>query len=228
MSHSDLSPTGQPTLGQYKLPITHLETSSFIALHANMAPILSNTTLKAEPNTDIWRKPPSHDVFNAPHTLDSSTEFSLPKFQSAHVTFSADWTSKFDQAGILLVINDNIGGEPSWIKAGLEHFNGSPKVSFVGCDRWADWSVYDLHGDPKLVTVELRREGYALWAYEIVRDAAGKEVARYPFRECTWLWHREDYKKVKAAVYCCRPANEEGLGPLEVKFHDFDLEVATA
>lgn len=73
-------------------------------------------------------------------------------------------------------------------------------------------------------TVELRREGdengVALWAYEVMLDENGDEVARHPFRECTWLWHKESEKQIRVAAYCARPANKPELGRLRVYFEE--------
>ena len=196
-----------------------------------MVQTLREFTLAAPPNSDIWKKPPQHDVFNAPHNLNQTRAFPLSLFQSARITFSAIWEEKFDQAGILLVITDNNGqGEKSWIKAGLESFNSIPQISFVGCDRWADWSLHPLHApDPhKKVTVELRREGFALWAYELVLDGEGQEVERWPFRECTWPWHNEQQKTVQVAAMTARPADGEKLGNLEVKFDELRIQTSEA
>lgn len=131
----------------------------------------STFTLAAEPNTDIWKKPPSHDVFTGPSTrltpsscLPNSLLSSrgrkhtkltrllapfrphskrpISRFLSATLTFSAAYSLQYDQAGILLVFtNKHDPGARKWIKAGIELFDGVARLSTVCCDAWADWSV---------------------------------------------------------------------------------------
>lgn len=183
--------------------------------------------LAAPAGSDIWKKPPSTDDWSATTTLSHSTPLPLTSFNSARVSFKATWTEQFDQAGILLVLTPK--GAPSdspqrrWIKCGLEKFSGEPRISFVGCDRFADWSVHPVGADATgPVSVELRREksptGDALWAYELLSNGE-----RRPFRECTWLWHQEEGTDVRVAAYCCRPAKGQGIGELEVEFLELDV-----
>ena len=201
-------------------------------------------TITARPGSDIWKNPPHTNTFNAPYS--KPTTLPLSSFASARITFSGTWTEQFDQAGLLLVINpssasssasdptltltqapDNHPYEAgtSWIKAGLEYFNGKPRISFVGCDRWADWSVHPVYSaDAGNVTIELVREekesGAALWAYEVVKGKDGTEE-RYPFRECTWLWDQEGTKEVGVSAYVARQA--EGKGDLKVEVGELSV-----
>ena len=107
-----------------------------------MTQVQQNFTLEASPDSDLWRKPPNTDICNIPHTLAES--FPLKTFQSARITFSGAWTERYDQAGILVSFADDLSSA-SWIKAGLEYYNKTPHISFVGCDRFADWSVHPAH-----------------------------------------------------------------------------------
>lgn len=205
-----------------------------------MAQHTPSLTLTAPSHTDIWRKPPNTNIFNAPHALSSSTPFPLASFRSARVTLRADWREKYDQAGLLFVIEDSDHPvqtseegsgvqfeKASWIKAGLEYFNDEAHVSFVGCDRFADWSVHPAHPDGEgKITVEMRREGdengVALWAYEITTD--GRKEVRWPIRECTWLWERENRKTGRIGAYCARPKGGEKSGGLEVTFTELVID----
>ncbi|KAI1213391.1 uncharacterized protein F4807DRAFT_410936 [Annulohypoxylon truncatum] len=153
-------------------------------------------SLEAPPGTDIWRKPPGTNVFSAPVT--NTVSGLLKKFQSARVTFWADWTERYDQAGLLLVprrLADAAVSPPEkWIKTGIEFYFGQPQLSTVGCDRWADWSVAPLTlkeneiepGKVGGVTIEVVREGdelgKSLWVYRVVLDKDGGVVDRVPLR----------------------------------------------
>ncbi|KAI0883593.1 uncharacterized protein GGS22DRAFT_190252 [Annulohypoxylon maeteangense] len=163
-------------------------------------------SLDAPPGTDIWRKPPSTNVFNAPIT--NTVSGPLKKFQSARVTFWAEWTERYDQAGLLLVpkrLSDaSVNPPEKWIKTGIEFYLGQPQLSTVGCDRWADWSVAPLilkenEIEPAKaggVTIEIVREGdelgKSLWVYRVVSDKDGSVVDKIPLREICWVLADED------------------------------------
>ena len=73
-------------------------------------------TLLTPSDTDIWRKPPSRDVFNAPHLL---TSVHVSSFHRARVTVTADWVRQYDQGG-LLFLPPQKGAFRPWIKSGIE------------------------------------------------------------------------------------------------------------
>lgn len=202
-----------------------------------MAKQITNLPLSAPFGTDIWKKPPSTNIRNAP-TIPITT-LPLPNFSRARLTFSATYIHQYDQAGLFLrfVPDTPTASTPSWLKAGLEFYDQVPRISFVGCDNYADWSVHDVHGasadgaKKRTVTVELVRQGdengYALWAYELLLDGEGDVRGRYPLRECTWPLAGEEGKNVEIFAYAARPAKgEKGVdeGPLEVLFERVDVE----
>ncbi|KAI1089680.1 hypothetical protein F5B19DRAFT_495180 [Rostrohypoxylon terebratum] len=163
-------------------------------------------SLETPPSTDIWRKPPSTDVFSVPVT--NTVSGLLKKFQSARVTFWAEWTERYDQAGLLLVpkrLSDSAVSPPEkWIKTGIEFYFGQPQLSTVSCDRWADWSVAPLtlkenETEPAKaggVTIEIVREGdelgKSLWIYRLVLDDSGSVIHKIPLREICWVLADED------------------------------------
>lgn len=112
-------------------------------------PILSSLSLTTPPGTDIWRKPPTHDAFNAPIQY---TALPLSSLKSARVTVKADWKTKFDQGGLCLVLpnggegkgqsedgSEKVGGGRQWVKTGVEFMDGKAHVSTVACDRWVSF-----------------------------------------------------------------------------------------
>ncbi|KAK4150787.1 hypothetical protein C8A00DRAFT_36614 [Chaetomidium leptoderma] len=137
-----------------------------------MAP--TNTfTITAGPGTDIWRKPPTTDVFNAPIALPPPNEGGggprplrttgpLTSFLSARLSLNFTPQQQYDQGGILLSFHrrhtttttttpsstTTASPPQKWIKSGIELYNGHPRLSTVSCDNWADWSVADLHQHP--------------------------------------------------------------------------------
>ncbi|CAI6315995.1 unnamed protein product [Periconia digitata] len=158
---------------------------------------VSPFNLSSPAGTDIWRKPPSHNAFNAPTYPAPLVQINSQAFQSARLTFilpPGEELRQYDQAGLLLHLTKP--GVPAiqekWLKTGIEWYYGKPYVSTVGCDAWADWSVvpsdsYSGNTTRPTVTLEARRErdqlGKSLWVYQIIKDADGKEIEKRPLRE---------------------------------------------
>ncbi|KAL6707718.1 hypothetical protein ACN47E_003839 [Coniothyrium glycines] len=203
---------------------------------------ISPFTLSAPPGTDIWRKPPSHDAFNASTHPATPPTYPLETFQRATLSFAlppANQLRQYDQAGLLLHVTRP--GVPAnatkWVKTGIEFYYGKPYVATVGCDAWADWSLVPMPeftggGARPGATIEARRErdalGKSLWIYWIVRDAGGKEVERRPLREVNWIFAEEEEEgwSIGVAGYVCRPTKEGGEELLRADFEDgLEIEV---
>ncbi|KAJ0165121.1 Uncharacterized protein CTA2_12319 [Colletotrichum tanaceti] len=183
-------------------------------------------TLSAPPDTDVWKKPPSHNVYNA--TIKAVPAKPLSQFKSAKITFSADWSEQYDQGGLILTFDSLSGRERRWIKTGLEFFNGTQQISTVACDRWADWSIAPLAGfeETKSITVLVEKGrdglGLGLWVYYVKQDGS-----KEPLREICWLYGDDDASgkdwNLTVGALVARPA-KDAKGDLEVHFKDFDVQ----
>ncbi|KAI7784164.1 hypothetical protein LA080_010477 [Diaporthe eres] len=194
----------------------------------------SSFTIKASPNTDIWRKPPSTDVFTAPRgaAADTKTTAPLSSFKSARVSFLLHPKEQYDQAGLVLSLKSAgatgpLPGDspPKWLKTGVEYYNGVPKAATVACDSWADWSLGDVKGkEGGWVTVLVENGtdvlGKSFWIYQVVD---GEKV---PLREVCWVFGHGDPGKWELSVeaYACRPAKD--AAELVVDFKDLDVQWA--
>ncbi|KAK6340237.1 hypothetical protein TWF730_002002 [Orbilia blumenaviensis] len=183
--------------------------------------------------TDIWRKPPTTNVFNAPTACLGSKP--LKNLQRARITFSLPPRSelnKYDQGGLLLSLKrrDQKKEDSQWIKTGIEYYLDEPWVGTVCCDKWSDWSVTPLGSDgsetegPK-ATIEVERSsdelGKSLWIYLIKGDK------RIPLREVNWIFAEEDEDVwVDVSAYAARPLAKEGKEKEEliVSFWDFEVD----
>ncbi|KAF2734283.1 hypothetical protein EJ04DRAFT_543715 [Polyplosphaeria fusca] len=190
--------------------------------------------LSSPAGTDIWRKPPTHNVFSAPTHPSPLPKIPLKRFQRAKLTFAlppASQLRQYDQAGLLLHLTKPglPEREEKWLKTGIEFYYGKPYLSTVGCDQWADWSILPVSpwegGEQRpTATLEARREkdqlGKSLWTYEVVEDGAGKEVERRPLRETNWIFalDEEEGWEIGVGGYVARPTTEGGEGVLEVEF----------
>ena len=121
---------------------------------------------------------------------------------SLEATFSAGYRRLYDQAGVMLRVDDN-----NWLKTGTEFTDGALHFSVVVTrDDQSDWSVLKLGGDiGHPVSVRLTRHAEALRVQR--RDADG-----------TWQLVRLAYLKMPETVevgpMCCSPTGEG----LEVAF----------
>ncbi|CAG7555612.1 unnamed protein product [Fusarium equiseti] len=199
-------------------------------------------SLEAPAGTDIWRKPPTTDVWNVPITRTSSGL--LSKFQSANVTFWADWTERYDQAGLVLGLRRaSVPTKPEdpaqkWVKTGVEYYLGKPQLSTVGCDIWADWSVTAISDtvDPaKGVTLMVVREsdenGKSAWVYRLIKDDDGNVKEKIPLREICWIFADEHENRgeewiLDISPLVARPASN-ATSPLKVDFMDFSVNFST-
>lgn len=181
--------------------------------------------------------------FNAPtHPLLPSGPVPLRTFQRARLTFSGPWTTRYDQAGLLLhLTKPNASASASeqdrWLKTGIEFYLHRPYLSTVATQSYADWSVtLPAASTPNNatgpVTVEVRREtdelGTSLWVYQLVLGADGEEAERWPLRECTWWFAEEGEWNVDVRAMAARPAEKGsvvGAEGLVVEFEGAEVEV---
>ena len=190
------------------------------------SPLPKSFNLAAPAGTDIWRKPPSTDSFNAPILC---SELALDAFKDARVTVSGPWNTLFDQGGLVLELLPTAqNGKRKWVKAGIEFFEGKPHIGVVACDRWADWSLLEIDGNEATIVMEREVESEnkmpSLWIYML---AQGKKK---PLREVTWVFggHEgsDEYNTCRVGVYAARPKEDEHdkTRKLSVTFKDFEVD----
>ncbi|KAJ5120700.1 uncharacterized protein N7515_010088 [Penicillium bovifimosum] len=193
-------------------------------------------TLKAGPNTDLWRKPPNGEITTAPIVF---TTLRHP-FVVAEVTVSADWEQEWDQGGLVIFagaaphtlsettsLRSRTPRPPcKWVKAGMEFSSGTVNASSVSATAdGADWCLSPLaQGQtgpgPGMVVhslrIKLERVGDALWIWYQVPTASPYAVSPAAvgstwkkLREVTWFFYGVEDKFVHVGVYASRPT---GLG----------------
>ncbi|KAI3103599.1 hypothetical protein CBS147333_7460 [Penicillium roqueforti] len=164
-------------------------------------------TIKAPSSTDIWAKPPSTISFSAPILYKS---IPLMSFKRIRVAVNAVWEKKYDQGGVVLVLNSADGGQ-KWVKCGIEFTHGKPHLSVVAKDNWADWSLLPVPGamGSGTATLELvKEEDGSLWIYSV------EGLEKSPIREVTWVFEEENIKDLWVGVYAARPSSEGGELPV--------------
>jgi len=180
-------------------------------------------SLTAEPQTDLWRKPPGQDTSTAP-VLFRSLRF---PFVSAEVTVCADWGLEWDQAGLVLFVGAPPGeveplaesnhnppaySEPrtsKWVKIGLEYSANICHVSTtVATSHGSDWSITALpsyHSQRNDLRIKFERLGDGLWFYYEDQILGWKKL-----REISGFFYGVADKTVQVGVYASRPAHFEG------------------
>lgn len=195
---------------------------------------MSSTQLTARAPTDLWRKPPSLDVSNAPtHTLPLASK----AWHRARVTVSASWSRQYDQGGLVIFLPSSVGGKRSWVKAGIEYVGGRAHLSVVAAREGADWSLFPI--EESSVRIEFAREpideekgrGPSLFVYRLRDDGGGDgDGARVepPIRKITWAFDEEG--EIEVGVYAARPTklDEEDGEELTVSFDKLGIDFDTS
>jgi regulation of enolase protein 1 (concanavalin A-like superfamily) len=108
----------------------------------------------AREGSDFWRRTSYGFERDSGHAL----LYALPQDSAIEVSFRADFTYLYDQAGVFLRCD-----EETWIKAGIEFTDGLPHLSVVVTDGMSDWSAFPVgEWAGREVTVRLSRSGDAV------------------------------------------------------------------
>ncbi|KAF8608572.1 hypothetical protein BDV93DRAFT_518661 [Ceratobasidium sp. AG-I] len=192
-------------------------------------------TIHALPGTDLWRKPPSTNSTNAPAYVDYRP---ISQFRRARVTVHADWVRLYDQGGLVLYLpesgsNTLTSSYESWVKTGIELFDGAPNVGTVAtpAQGYSDWSLVPTPPGTTSVTIEVVREqkdalGPGLYVYII--EGEKKSLVR----ETTWVFKDADQNGglLGVGVYAARPTKVDGEAEkgeaLPVHFKGLQIEWA--
>lgn len=138
--------------------------------------------------TDFWRETHYGFVRDDGHFFYTEAEGDL----SAEATFSAAYEHLYDQAGLMLRLD-----ERHWVKAGIEYSDGEKLLSTVVTRERSDWSVtsLDSNADAPEVTLRLTRRGGALLVQVLREDSAYVlRLADFPASD-----------PVQVGVMCCTP-----------------------
>ena len=188
-------------------------------------------TLTAQPDTDLWRKPPNRDISTAPIVY---TSLQRP-FIIAEVTVSADWEMEWDQGGLVIfagatpqspstpAIRSRRHPQPrsKWVKAGMEFSSGTVNASSVSATAdGADWCLSPLcppHASMVInsLRIKLERIGHALWIWYQIPLPTGSSAPTpgavghswRKLREVTWFFYGVEDKFIHVGVYASRPTN---------------------
>ena len=157
--------------------------------------------VSVDPGTDFWRTTGYGYVHDNGHIYGEL----LPGDLDVSVRVRGAFAHQYDQAGIMLRADGH-----TWLKTGLEFFEGRPRLSTVLTMGCSSWMVADLPPGTDEVTLRVSRRGDAVE----VRYAAGEGVA-----ELAALVFMPPGREMLAGIVCAAP---EG-GGFSVAFHDLRI-----
>ncbi len=110
-------------------------------------------TVHADAGSDFWRLTGNGIVRDTGHLygVTLAGDFSIT------ATFSGQYAEQYDHAGIGLLIDDQ-----TWVKAGVELFDGQRRASAVVTRGFSDWNLALVPAFERF-TVSAERSGDAVW-----------------------------------------------------------------
>ncbi|MEV6006534.1 DUF1349 domain-containing protein [Streptomyces sp. NPDC051976] len=138
--------------------------------------------------SDFWRTTSYGFVRDDGHALLTA----FPPGSAVEVTFVADFTELYDQAGALVRVDAE-----TWIKAGVELSDGHPQLGAVVTHGTSDWSLAPVpEWAGHEVTVRVSRSADAVTVR--ARRADG------PWRMVRLAW-LDPAAEARAGLFCCSP-----------------------
>jgi regulation of enolase protein 1 (concanavalin A-like superfamily) len=147
----------------------------------------STITIKTGDKTDFWRKTHDGGIRDTGHFYFSAVTGDFV----AEVKFSADYHTLYDQAGLMVRLDDS-----NWLKCGIEFYEDMQHVSAVVTRDFSDWSVLPLPEPPAALWLRIVRKGYS---FDVHYSLDG---SHYIMVRQAYLTHAPT---VDVGVMCCSP-----------------------
>ncbi|MFI0349322.1 DUF1349 domain-containing protein [Actinomadura sp. 9N407] len=142
----------------------------------------------AERGSDFWRTTSYGYDRDSGHALLGP----LGPDAAVEVAFAADFTEQFDQAGLLVRLD-----ERTWIKAGVEYADGVLQAGAVVTHERSDWSTSPVpEWAGRTVTIRASRTGDAVTVRGRADEDAWQMLRVAPF---------PPGRPATAGPYCCAP-----------------------
>jgi regulation of enolase protein 1 (concanavalin A-like superfamily) len=158
-------------------------------------------TMTAAPQTDFWRVTRHGYIVDNGHFFYEQVEGDF----AVSVQFSADYTGLYDQAGLMLRVD-----EQTWVKCGIEYVEEQAVACAAVTREFSDWSVVPLPEIPQTIWFKIARIGTAI------------EVS-YALDGETYIMIREAYftdaPTIQVGVMCAAPRGDG----FEARFTDFNI-----
>jgi uncharacterized protein len=158
-------------------------------------------TVSVDPSTDFWRETGYGYIRDSGHVYGEVLAGDL----DVSVRLRCVLEAQYDQAGVMLRAD-----EQTWLKTGIEFFEGRPRLSTVLTLGRSSWMVTDLPGGSDDILLRVSRRGDAVEVRYLVGDGQPELAA---------LVYMPPDRAVLAGVMCAAP---EGPG-FRVSFHDLQI-----
>ena len=109
--------------------------------------------VNVDPGTDFWRVTGYGYIRDSGHVYGEVLAGDL----DVAVRIRGNWSAQYDQAGVMLRAD-----ERTWLKTGIEFFEGRPRLSTVLTLGMSSWTVANLPDDTNDVALRLSRRGDAV------------------------------------------------------------------
>ncbi|MCC9177840.1 DUF1349 domain-containing protein [Arthrobacter sp. zg-Y750] len=162
-------------------------------------------TLHTALETDFWRETHYGFIRDSGHFFYREVTGNF----TVAVTFSGDFTTLYDQAGLMVRAN-----ERTWVKAGVEYSDGALQLSTVVTNGTSDWSLRPLARSSNEVTLQLSRQANAIHVTYL--EPQGPD-ARWSSLRLAYL-PLED-RPCQAGIMACSPTRAD----LRVDFTEFRI-----
>lgn len=157
--------------------------------------------VNVDPGTDFWRVTGYGYIRDSGHVYGEVLAGDL----DVAVRIRGNWSAQYDQAGVMLRAD-----ERTWLKTGIEFFEGRPRLSTVLTLGLSSWTVANLPDDTNDVSLRLSRRGDAVEIRYSTGDSAPDLAA---------LVYLPPDAELLAGVMCAAP---EGAG-FSVSFHELRI-----
>ena len=158
-------------------------------------------TVSVDPSTDFWRETGYGYIRDSGHVYGEVLAGDL----DVSVRLRCVLEAQYDQAGVMLRAD-----EQTWLKTGVEFFEGRPRLSTVLTLGRSSWMVTDLPGGSDEILLRVSRRGDAVEVRYLIGDGPAELAA---------LAFLPPGREVLAGVMSAAP---EGPG-FRVTFHDLRI-----
>ena len=162
--------------------------------------------VNTDPGTDFWRVTGYGYIRDSGHVYGEVLAGDL----DVAVRIRGNWAAQYDQAGVMLRAD-----ERTWLKTGVEFFEGRPRLSTVHTLGLSSWSVANLPDGADDIALRVSRRGDAVEIRYTTDPGVPADLAA--------LVYLPPDSELLAGVMCAAP---EGPG-FSVSFHELRVAART-
>jgi regulation of enolase protein 1 (concanavalin A-like superfamily) len=169
----------------------------------------SGITVHTDGKTDFWRKTRNGAERDNGHFYYQI--LSGDKSFTAIVNVRGEYNARYDQAGLMLRIDEN-----NWIKCGVEYVDGNQFASVVvTVNGWSDWSIVSINS-PDVLRLRVKREKEAVHI-----EYAEGENGEYKMMRLAYFPVIDKSQSLMVGIMCASP-NKDTQG-FDVKFENLNI-----